>query len=39
MQTPPPPVPTLQHYQTFLNVNNVPKDTYELDEINQSFYR
>jgi hypothetical protein len=27
------------HYPTFLNVGNVPKDTYELDEINQCFQR
>jgi hypothetical protein len=24
---------------TFLNVDNVPEDTYELDEINQRFQR
>jgi hypothetical protein len=28
---------TPQHYPTFLNVDNVPKDIYELDEINQRF--
>jgi hypothetical protein len=32
-----PPVQTLQYYQTFLNVENVPEDTYELYEINQRF--
>jgi hypothetical protein len=26
-------------YPTFLNVDNVPEDTYELDEINQRFQR
>jgi hypothetical protein len=26
-----PTVQTLQHYATFLNVDNVPEDTYELD--------
>jgi hypothetical protein len=31
---PPPPVQTLQHWPTFVNVDNVPEDTYELDEIN-----
>jgi hypothetical protein len=34
-----PPVQTLQHYPTFLNVDNVPEDTHELDEINQRFQR
>jgi hypothetical protein len=34
-----PPVQTLHHYPTFLNVDNVPEDTYELDEINQRFQR
>jgi hypothetical protein len=34
-----PPVQTLQHYPTFLNVNNVPKGTYELDELNQCSQR
>jgi hypothetical protein len=29
----------LQHYPTFLIVDNMPKDTYELDEINQRFQR
>jgi hypothetical protein len=29
----------LQHYLTFLNVGNMPEDTYELDEINQRFQR
>jgi hypothetical protein len=33
-----PPVQTL-HYPTFFNVDNVPKDTYELDEVNQRFQR
>jgi hypothetical protein len=32
-----PPVQTLQHYPTFLNVDNVPENTYELDEINKPF--
>jgi hypothetical protein len=32
-----PPVKTLQHYPAFLNVDNMPKNTYELDEINQRF--
>jgi hypothetical protein len=27
----------LQHYPIFLNVGNVPKDPYEVDEINQHF--
>jgi hypothetical protein len=31
------PVQMLQHYPTFLNVDKVPEDTYELDEINQRF--
>jgi hypothetical protein len=34
-----PPVQMLQHYPTFLYVDNVPEDTYELDEINQRFER
>jgi hypothetical protein len=34
-----PPVQRLQHYPTFLNMDNVPEDTYELDEINQGFQR
>jgi hypothetical protein len=34
-----PRVQSLQHYPTFLNVDNVPKDTYELDEIKQRFQR
>jgi hypothetical protein len=29
-----PTVQTLQYYPTFLNVDNVPEDTYELDGIN-----
>jgi hypothetical protein len=29
----------LQHYPTFLNVDNMPENTYELDEINQRFQR
>jgi hypothetical protein len=33
------PVQTLQYYPTFLNVDTVPEDTYELDEINQHFQR
>jgi hypothetical protein len=32
-----PSVQMLQHYPTFLNVDNMPKDTYGLDEINQHF--
>jgi hypothetical protein len=31
-------VQTLQ-YPTFLNVDNVPEDTYEVDEINHCFQR
>jgi hypothetical protein len=31
------PVHTLRHYRTFLNVENVTEDTYELDETNQRF--
>jgi hypothetical protein len=34
-----PPVETLQQYPTFLNVDNVPEDPYELDEINHRFQR
>jgi hypothetical protein len=34
-----PPVQTLQHYPTFLNVENVPEDAYELDENSQRFQR
>jgi hypothetical protein len=37
LQTPP-PGQTL-HYPTFLNVDNVPEDSYELDEISQHFQR
>jgi hypothetical protein len=33
----PPPGHMLQHYPTFLNVDNLLKDTYELDEINKRF--
>jgi hypothetical protein len=33
-----PPVQLLQ-YPTFLNVDNVPEDTCELDEINRCFQR
>jgi hypothetical protein len=32
-----PPVHTLQYYPTCLNVDSVPENTYELDEINQCF--
>jgi hypothetical protein len=32
-------IQTLQHYPTFLNVDNVPEDTYESDEINQRYER
>jgi hypothetical protein len=32
-----PPVQRIQHYPTFLNVDNVPEDPYELDEINHCF--
>jgi hypothetical protein len=35
----PPPTQMLQHYPAFLNVANMPEDTYELDEINQRFQR
>jgi hypothetical protein len=35
----PPSVQTLQHYPTFLNVDDEPEGTYELDEINQRFQR
>jgi hypothetical protein len=34
-----PPVQMLQHWERFLNVDNVPEDTYKLDEINQRFQR
>jgi hypothetical protein len=30
-------VQTLQYYPYILNMDNVPEDTYELDEINQRF--
>jgi hypothetical protein len=29
----------LQHYTTFLNMDKVPEDTYELDKIKWSFQR
>jgi hypothetical protein len=32
-----PSVPKLQHYPTFLNVDNVTENAYELHEINQRF--
>jgi hypothetical protein len=32
-----PPVQTLEHYPAYLNMDKVPEDTYELDEINQHF--
>jgi hypothetical protein len=35
--TAPPLIQMLQHYPAFLNVDNMPKDTYELHEINQHF--
>jgi hypothetical protein len=28
-----PPIQMLQHYTTFLNMDKVPEDTYELDKI------
>jgi hypothetical protein len=36
--TGPPPVQMI-HYPTFLNVDYIPEDTHELDEINQRFQR
>jgi hypothetical protein len=32
-----PTVQRLQHYQTFLNADNVPEETYELNERTQRF--
>jgi hypothetical protein len=34
-----PPVQTLRHYPTLVNVDNVPEDACELDEISQRFQR
>jgi hypothetical protein len=33
------PIQMLQHYSACLNVDDVPEDTYELDEIKQRFQR
>jgi hypothetical protein len=34
-----PPVQMVKYHSTFLNVDNLPEDTNELDEINQRFQR